>query len=76
MTTSDLPLDELCPSRADRSGDRRGHRSGAMSDLDLDAGSLSPWDPNGMSIFQLRAGQDLAEAQGRTYDDHGAVVSG
>lgn len=45
------------------------------SELALDAGSLSPWDPDGMSIFQQRAGRELAATQGRPYDDHGATVS-
>lgn len=46
----------------------------AKSELALDAGSISPWDRNGMSVFQQRAGRDLAAAQGRAYEDHGATV--
>ena len=44
------------------------------SDFALSAGSLSPWDAGGMSIYQQRAGLDLAEEQGRAYEDHGAVA--
>ena len=32
------------------------------------AGSVSPWDPGGISEFQRHAGRQLAERQGRTYD--------
>ncbi len=46
------------------------------SDLAIEAGSVSPWDPNGMSIYQQRAGRELAEQQGRVYEDHGATVTG
>ncbi|MEO1061389.1 MAG: hypothetical protein AAFZ07_08220 [Actinomycetota bacterium] len=47
----------------------------AKSELAADAGSLSPWDPEGMSIYQQRAGRELAAEHGRPYDDHGASVS-
>lgn len=63
---ADQPIDEV----------RRHFGVTPKSDLALDAGSLSPWDDGGMSIFQQRAGVDLAEQQGRVYEDHGATVSG
>ncbi|MEM7284796.1 MAG: hypothetical protein AAF480_00460 [Actinomycetota bacterium] len=44
------------------------------STLALDAGSLSPWDAGGMSVYQREAGRELASEQGRSYDDHGASV--
>jgi hypothetical protein len=31
------------------------------------AGSVGPWDPGGISPFQLNAGRQLAECQGRPY---------
>ncbi len=38
-------------------------------------GSVGPWEPGGISPFQLAAGRRLAEEQGRTYDSHGAACS-
>jgi hypothetical protein len=38
----------------------------------LAAGSVGPWQPGGISPFQLAAGRRLAQAQGRGYDAHGA----
>ena len=32
------------------------------------AGSVGPWDPGGISPFQLNAGRELAERQGRPYE--------
>jgi len=32
------------------------------------AGSVSPWDPGGMSEFQRNAGRELAEREGRPYE--------
>lgn len=46
------------------------------SDRAVAAGSVTPWEEDGMSIHQLRAGRELAAAQGRAYDDHGATVAG
>ncbi|MEM9609692.1 MAG: hypothetical protein AAGA99_19870 [Actinomycetota bacterium] len=46
------------------------------SDTAIDAGSLTPWEPNAMSVYQQRAGRELAETQGRVYEDHGAPVMG
>ena len=39
------------------------------------AGSVGPWEPGGISAFQLAAGRALAEAEGREYDSHGAAVA-
>jgi len=39
------------------------------------AGSRGPWEPGGISPFQLNAGQALAETEGRRYDAYGADVS-
>lgn len=39
------------------------------------AGSVGPWDPGGISAFQWRAGEALAEAAGRPYDSRGATVA-
>jgi len=36
-------------------------------------GSVGPWEPGGISPFQVRAGSALAETQGRAYDSFGAV---
>ncbi|HEX8805185.1 MAG TPA: hypothetical protein VF743_13355, partial [Acidimicrobiales bacterium] len=36
------------------------------------AGSVGPWEPGGISPFQLRAGRAAAEADGRAYDAFGA----
>ena len=47
-----------------------------MSDRAVAAGSVTPWEEDGMSIHQLRAGRERAAAQGRAYDDHGATVAG
>jgi hypothetical protein len=38
------------------------------------AGSVGPWEPGGISPFQLAAGQRAAEAEGREYDSYGACV--
>ena len=38
------------------------------------AGSVGPWEPGGISPFQVRAGRALAEAQDRPYDSYGAEV--
>lgn len=36
------------------------------------AGSVGPWEPGGISPFQLRAGSDMAARAGVPYDPHGA----
>jgi len=38
----------------------------------LAAGSVGPWDPGGISPFQLEAGRALAAREGRPYSAHGA----
>ena len=35
------------------------------------AGSVSPWEPGGISPFQLAAGRQMAAGQGRPYDSFG-----
>jgi hypothetical protein len=40
----------------------------------IDAGSVGPWDPGGISPFQLNAGQELAAQLGVDYDSFGASV--
>jgi hypothetical protein len=40
----------------------------------VDAGSVGPWEPGGISPFQVRAGQALALALGVPYEAHGASV--
>jgi hypothetical protein len=45
------------------------------SDAAVSAGSKGPWEPGGISPFQLAAGQALAEAEGRPYDSFGACLS-
>jgi hypothetical protein len=37
------------------------------------AGSIGPWEPGGISPFQLRSGQDLATRQNRPYTSYGAT---
>ncbi len=37
------------------------------------AGSVGPWEPGGISPFQMNAGRELAEKLGRTYDPLGAA---
>ena len=38
------------------------------------AGSMGPWAVGGISPFQVRAGRDLAEREGRKYESYGAQV--
>jgi hypothetical protein len=38
----------------------------------VEAGSVGPWEPGGISPFQLNAGRELAGALGFAYDSHGA----
>ncbi len=37
------------------------------------AGAVGPWEPGGISPFQVRAGEALAEQRGRRYDAFGAA---
>jgi hypothetical protein len=45
------------------------------SDAAIAAGSVGPWEPGGISPFQLAAGQRAAEAAGCAYDSYGAAVA-
>ena len=36
------------------------------------AGSVGPWEPGGISEFQLAAGRDLADREGRVYEPDGS----
>jgi hypothetical protein len=38
------------------------------------AGSVGPWQAGGISAFQVRSGETLAQQQGRLYDSYGANV--
>ncbi len=38
------------------------------------AGSVGPWQAGGISAFQVRSGETLAQQQGRPYDSYGANV--
>jgi hypothetical protein len=39
----------------------------------LAAGSVGPWEPGGISPFQLASGQSMAAASGTPYDSYGAT---
>ena len=39
----------------------------------LEAGSVGPWEPGGISPFQYASGPELAEAEGRPYNAFGAL---
>lgn len=41
----------------------------------VDAKSFGPWEPGGISPFQMKSGRALAEARGRPYNSHGACVA-
>ncbi len=38
------------------------------------AGAVGPWEPGGISPFQMNAGRELAASRGLPYDAHGAAV--
>ena len=40
------------------------------------AGSVGPWEPGGITPFQLAAGRAGADRRGEPYDSHGAAVAG
>jgi hypothetical protein len=40
----------------------------------FEAGSVGPWEPGGISPFQIEAGRALALARGVPYEAHGASV--
>lgn len=43
------------------------------SDRARRAGSVGPWEPGGISPFQVNSGRALAEAEDRPYNPHGAT---
>jgi hypothetical protein len=45
------------------------------AEVALEAGSVGPWEPGGISQFQHAEGQRKAKAAGRDYDSHGAAPS-
>jgi hypothetical protein len=46
----------------------------AKSDDAVTAGSVGPWEPGGISPFQVESGTTLAQSEGRPYDSFGAQV--
>jgi hypothetical protein len=46
----------------------------AKSEQALDAGSVGPWEPGGISPFQLAAAKAAADARGEPYDPFGAAL--
>jgi len=44
------------------------------SEAAVAAGSVGPWEPGGISPFQMNAGRELAAARGLPYEAHGASV--
>jgi hypothetical protein len=61
---ADRPVDEV----------RAGFGIVAKSERAVDVGSVGPWDPGGISEYQLGAGRSLAEREGRAYESFGASV--
>jgi hypothetical protein len=45
---------------------------GPKSQAAVDAGSVGPWEPGGISLFQIHAGHDAADRLGQVYDSFGA----
>jgi hypothetical protein len=62
---ADLPLDEA----------RGRFRLTPKSDASVAAGSITAWEPGGISPFQLASGREQAEREGRPYDSYGASPS-
>ena len=60
---ADRPLDEV---RAEFGIVQKSERA-------VTAGSVTPWEPGGISPFQERAGRDAAAAAGREYESYGAT---
>jgi hypothetical protein len=57
--------------------DVRGHFGlTPKSEAAAAAGSVGPWEPGGISPFQVGAGRAAAAAAGRPYDSFGAAVAG
>lgn len=46
----------------------------AKSDAAIDAGSVGPWDPGGISAYQEQTGRQLARSRGEQYRSFGATV--
>lgn len=44
------------------------------SEAAIAAGAVGPWEPGGISPFQLRLGMSVAAERGEEYDNHGATV--
>ena len=42
----------------------------------VEAGSATPWEPGGISVYQYRAGNQAAEKQNRRYQSYGASPPG
>jgi hypothetical protein len=60
-----LPVDEA-----------RRHFGVPPKSLDaIRSGSVGPWEPGGISAFQVRSGTAFAEQEGRAYESFGAFVS-
>jgi hypothetical protein len=53
---------------------RRRFSIGPKSAEAVEAGSVGPWEPGGISPFQMDTGRQLAAARGVPYDAHGADV--
>jgi hypothetical protein len=45
------------------------------SERAIEMGSVTPWEPGGISPFQLACGRERADQAGRVYDAYGADVS-
>jgi len=62
---------------ADRSIDEVREHFGVVpkSAAAIDAGSVGPWDPGGISEYQERTGRQLARDRGETYESFGATAS-
>ena len=61
---------------ADLSTDEARRRFGVVEkpQLALDAGSVGPWQPGGITEIQWNAGHELAATEGRAHDSFGASV--
>ncbi len=46
---------------------------GPKSHAAVEAGSVGPWQPGGISPFQIHAGEDVAARLGHAYDSYGAT---
>ncbi len=46
------------------------------SERAIEMGSVTPWEPGGISAFQLACGRERAEQSGRIYDAYGAALLG